>query len=70
MPLGPGGGGRRPGGHQGQELHTYQQVGDTGKKKDTYSKYRGKGKGRRCCLGDRSNSIPCHARYFAGRFEE
>ena len=30
-----------------------------------------KGKGRRCCLGERIYSIPCRAIYFApGRFEE
>ena len=35
------------------------------------SLYRRKGKGRRCCLGERIYSIPCRAIYFApGRFEE
>ena len=34
-------------------------------------KYRRKGKCRRCCLGDRIDSIPCHASYFApGLFED
>ena len=28
-------------------------------------KYRRKGKGRRCCLGNRLYSIPCSASYFA-----
>ena len=27
--------------------------------------YRREGKGRRCCLGDRIDSIPCRASYFA-----
>ena len=31
----------------------------------------GEGKGRRCCLGDRFDSIPYRASHFAtGRFEE
>ena len=38
------------------------------KKKD---KYRRKGKGRRCCFGDRIYSFACHASYFAyDDFEE
>ena len=38
------------------------------KKKD---EDRREGNGRRCCLGGRIDSIPCHARYFEpGRIEE
>ena len=31
---------------------------------------RSKGKGRRCCLGDRMASIPCHASCFASVYLE
>ena len=38
---------------------------------EVYCKYRRKGKGRRCCLGDNIHSIPYRASYFAlGRLEE
>ena len=33
-------------------------------------KYRREGKGRRCYLTDRIDSIPCRASYFKLRFEE
>ena len=32
--------------------------------------YRRKGNGRRCCFGDRIDSKPCHASYFAPGFYE
>ena len=45
-----------------------EHTGSVAKKKDLY---RIKGKGRRCCLGDKVDLIPCRASYFApGRIEE
>ena len=48
------------------KVKTYHGVNIPQKDKD-----RREGKGRRCCLGDSLDSIPCHPSYFApGQFEE